>query len=164
MLGCMYILKLWFSPFICPEGFPGSSAGKELNSVSLSGKSTGEGIGYPYQYSWTFPVAQTVKNPLIMQETWVWSQVGKIPWRREWLPTPVFWPGKFHGQSSLLGCSPWGRRVRHDWSDWRVGTQHSSKLGDAAQDRSIRGRGRFTAQTSTGYLLPLITAQLPSRS
>ena len=31
-----------------------------------------------------------------------------IPWRREWLPTPVFLPGEFHGQRSLAGCSPWG--------------------------------------------------------
>ena len=34
--------------------------------------------------------------------------VGKIPWRREWLPTPVFLPGEFHGQRSLAGHSPWG--------------------------------------------------------
>ena len=34
--------------------------------------------------------------------------VGKIPWRREWLPTPVFLPGEFHGQRSLVGYSPWG--------------------------------------------------------
>ena len=33
-----------------------------------------------------------------------------IPWRREWLPTPVFLPGKPHGQRSLAGCSPWGRK------------------------------------------------------
>ena len=33
--------------------------------------------------------------------------VGKIPWRREWQPTPVFLPGKFHGQRSLAGYSPW---------------------------------------------------------
>ena len=33
--------------------------------------------------------------------------VGKIPWRREWLPTPVFLPGEFHGQRSLEGYSPW---------------------------------------------------------
>ena len=32
----------------------------------------------------------------------------KIPWRREWQPTPVFLPGKSHGQRSLVGCSPWG--------------------------------------------------------
>ena len=34
--------------------------------------------------------------------------VGKIPWRREWQPTPVFLPVKFHGQRSLVGYSLWG--------------------------------------------------------
>ena len=34
--------------------------------------------------------------------------VGKIPWRREQLPSPVFWPGEFHGQRSLASFSPWG--------------------------------------------------------
>ena len=38
------------------------------------------------------------------------SWVGKIPWRREWQLTPVFLPGKSHGQRSLVGYSPWGRR------------------------------------------------------
>ena len=33
-------------------------------------------------------------------------QVGKIPWRRKWQPTPVFLPGKSHGQRSLVGYSP----------------------------------------------------------
>ena len=32
--------------------------------------------------------------------------VGKIPWRREWLPTSVFLPGEFHGQGSLADYSP----------------------------------------------------------
>ena len=32
---------------------------------------------------------------------------GKIPWRREWLPTPVFLPEEFHGQRSLSGYCPW---------------------------------------------------------
>ena len=32
----------------------------------------------------------------------------KIPGRRKWLPTPVFLPGEFHGQRSLVGCNPWG--------------------------------------------------------
>ena len=36
--------------------------------------------------------------------------VGKIPWRREWQPTPVFLPGEFHGQRSLVGYSPWGNK------------------------------------------------------
>ena len=34
--------------------------------------------------------------------------VGKILWSRKWQPTPVFLPGKFHGQKSLVGYSPWG--------------------------------------------------------
>ena len=36
--------------------------------------------------------------------------VGKIPRRRKWLPTPLFWPGEFHGQRNLEGYSPWGRK------------------------------------------------------
>ena len=32
---------------------------------------------------------------------------GKIPWRRTWQPTPVFLPGKSHGQRRLVGYSPW---------------------------------------------------------
>ena len=34
--------------------------------------------------------------------------VRKIPWGRKWQPTPVFLPGKFHGQRSLASYSPWG--------------------------------------------------------
>ena len=49
-------------------------------------------------------VAQLVTNLPAMLETWFDPWVGKIPWRRERLPTPVFWPGEFHGL-----CSPWGR-------------------------------------------------------
>ena len=41
--------------------------------------------------------------------------VRKIPWRRKWQSTLVFLPGKSHGQRSLVGYSPWGRkRVGHD--------------------------------------------------
>ena len=42
--------------------------------------------------------------------------VGKIPWRRAWQPTPVFLPGKFHGQRNLAGCSPWGHKEPD--TDW----------------------------------------------
>ena len=38
------------------------------------------------------------------------SWVRKIPWRRKWQPTPVLLPGKSHGQRSLVGYSPWGRK------------------------------------------------------
>ena len=42
-----------------------------------------------------------------MQETQVWSWVGKIPWSRKWQLTPVFLPGKACGQRSLAGYSLW---------------------------------------------------------
>ena len=35
---------------------------------------------------------------------------GRFPWRRKWQPTPVFLPGQFHGQRSLVDCSPWSRK------------------------------------------------------
>ena len=56
---------------------------------------------------WASLVAQMVKNLPAMQETWFDSCVGKILWRREWHPTPVFFLGESHGQMSLEGYSPW---------------------------------------------------------
>ena len=56
-----------------------------------------------------FPVAQTVKNLPVKQETRVWS----LDWELQ--SAPVFLPGEFHGQRSLAGYSPWSRRVAHDW-------------------------------------------------
>ena len=53
---------------------------------------------------WASLVAQLVKNLPVMWETWVQSLVGKIPWRRGRLPTPVYWPGEFHGLYSPQGC------------------------------------------------------------
>ena len=52
-------------------------------------------------------VAHMVNQPA-MQETLFDSWDGKIPWRGERLPTPVFWAGEFHGHRSLVGSSPWG--------------------------------------------------------
>ena len=45
------------------------------------------------------------------------SWVGKIPWRRKWQATPVFLPGKSHGQRSLVGYSPWGCKSQAQLSD-----------------------------------------------
>ena len=42
--------------------------------------------------------------------------VRKIPWRKKQQPTSVFLLGKSHGQRSLVGYSPWGHRVRHNWA------------------------------------------------
>ena len=61
-------------------GFPDSSVGKESacnagdpGSIPGSGRTAGEGIGYPLQYSWVSLVAQLVKNPPAVQETRVQS-------------------------------------------------------------------------------------------
>ena len=51
-----------------------------------------------------------VKNLCAMQETQIQPWVRKIPWRREWLSTPVLLPGEFHGQRCLEGYSPWGHK------------------------------------------------------
>ena len=62
------------------QDLPGNSVGKESacnagdpSSISGLGRSAGEGIGYPLQYSWASLVAQLVKNPPAMWETWVRS-------------------------------------------------------------------------------------------
>ena len=54
-----------------------------------------------------------VKNLPAMQEAQVPSMVRKIPWRREWQPTPVFLPGEFHRQRRLEGYSSWGCKESH---------------------------------------------------
>ena len=54
----------------------------------------------------SFPGDSDCKESTYNAETWV----GKIPWRREWLPTPAFLPGEFHGQRILVGYSPWGHK------------------------------------------------------
>ena len=102
----VYLPPMWRGSFpdssvgeesACSAGDPGLIPGLE--------RSPGEGIGYPLQYSWASLVAQLVKYPPTIRKTCVRPLVGKIPWRREWLPTPVLWPGEFHWL-----CSPWGHK------------------------------------------------------
>ena len=67
----------------CNAGDPGSIPG--------SGRPIGERIGYPLQYSWASLVAQLVKKiHLQFRRPGFSLWVGKIPWRRGRLPTPVF--------------------------------------------------------------------------
>ena len=82
-----------------------------------SGRSTGEGIGYPLQYSWASLEAQLVKNSCLMWETWVQSLVWEVPWGRERLPTPVSWPGEFHGLYRLWGSKDWDATFTFTVSD-----------------------------------------------
>ena len=108
---------------ICLQwGFPGSSAGKESScnagdpgSIPGSGRSRGEGIGYPLQFSWASLMAQTVKNLSAMQETWVRSLAWEDPLEK----------GKSTHSSILAWRTPWtnepgrlqsigSQRVRHN--------------------------------------------------
>ena len=111
------------------------------------GRATGEGIGYRLQYSWTSLVAQLVKNPPALRETWV----GKIPWRREWLPTPVFldFPGGSDGKESScnveeLGSIPrLGRSLEEDMATfssilvWRIPMDREAWLATVHGSQSV---------------------------
>ena len=44
--------------------------------------------------------------------------VGKIPWKREWIPNSVFLPGEFHGRRSLAGYNPWGWKELDTMQKW----------------------------------------------
>ena len=71
--------------------------------------------------SWDFPHNSVGKESAYNARICLWcrkprfdSWVWKIPWRRKWQPTPVFLPGKFHGQRSLAGHVHGVARVRHN--------------------------------------------------
>ena len=81
--------QIFSDPFICclpllrVVGFPGRSAGKESacnaredSSISRSGRSPGDGIGYPLQHSWASLMAQMVNNLHAMWKTWA-QPLGK---------------------------------------------------------------------------------------
>ena len=85
-------------------GFPDSSVAKESacnpgdpSSIPGSGRSSGEGIGYPLQYSWASLVAQLVQNSLAMPETWVRSLGWEDPLEK----------GKATHSSILAWRIPW---------------------------------------------------------
>ena len=95
-------------------GFPSSSSGKESaynardpGSISGSGRSSGEGIGYPLQCSWASLVAQIAKNPPAIQETWVQSRGWEdlleedmathssiLAWKFPWMEEPGGLPSR----------------------------------------------------------------------
>ena len=104
--------------FFFLKDFPDSSVGKESacnardpGSIPGSGRSTGEGIGYPLQYPWASLVAQLVKNPPAMWETWVWTL--------SWEDLLLLWEGKgyslqYSGLENSMDCMG-SQRVGHDW-------------------------------------------------
>ena len=85
-----------------------------LGSIPGLGRSPGEGIGCPLQYSWASLVAQTVKNLPVMQgDLGLIPGLRRTPRRRAWQPTPVL----------LLGKSPWTEEPGglHSVASHRVG-------------------------------------------
>ena len=78
--------------------FPDGSVGKESacnagdpGLIPMLGRSAGEGIGYPLQYSWASLVAQLVKNPPAVWETWVRPLGWEDPLEKG--RTALLWPG-----------------------------------------------------------------------
>ena len=70
--------ELWVEKQTGEPGFPGSSVGEESacnvgdpGSIPVSGRSAGEGVGYPLQVSWASLVTQLVKNLPAMRKTWL---------------------------------------------------------------------------------------------
>ena len=105
----------------CPLKLEFQSNSKQLSSVSMS-----YAIVEIYQYIpyiWTFKL-WTFKDAnmrsINIRSEWncsLLSWVRKIPWRRKWQPIPVFLPEKSHGQRSLVGYSPKGRK-ESDMTKW----------------------------------------------
>ena len=157
---------LFFNLFLI-GGFPHSSVGKESacsardpSSIPGVGRSAGEGIGYPLQYSWASLMAQLVKNPPAVLETWVWSLGWEDPLEK----------GKATHSSILAWRIPWtvfhGVTKSQTWlSDFHlhlcfphssVGKESACNAGDPG---SIPWLGRSTGE-GIGYPLQYSWASL----
>ena len=96
-------------------------------------------------------MAQTVENLPAMQEIWVQSLSQEDPWRKEWQPTPLFLPGKFHGQRSLAGSSPQGHKKSNtiDQLTLLVSLDLRGKVTETSSDvTSDDGRGDRQVENS----------------
>ena len=87
--------------------------------------------------------------------------VRKSSWRRTWQPTPAFLPGESHGQRSLVGYSPWGRRVGYDWActhteKWVGACVASCSVCEGLTWRDNRGAASLTSHP------PVTMCPLPS--
>ena len=108
--------------------FPDSSVGKEsaCNAgdpgwIPGLGRSAGEGIGYPIQYSWASLVAQLVKNQPAMWETWVWSLSWKDPLEKGKATHFSILAWRIPRTEEAGGYSPGGRKkVKHIWACTQV--------------------------------------------
>ena len=124
--------------------FPSSDPGIKLQSLALAGRLPVSPRGSPWNVlmqsllkvfailgHW-FQLQQWNAGKVDGRISWKWlpgfeqrfnlaqctqGSIAKIPWSRKWEPTPVFLPGKSHGQRSLVDYSPWGRKESNT-SEW----------------------------------------------
>ena len=66
--------------------------------------------------------------------------VRKIPCRRKRQPTPVFLPGKSHGQRSLVECSLWGYKDSDNWATEQAHKAHTPAFTNKMEEKSTKGR------------------------
>ena len=79
------------------------------------------------------------------------SWIGKIPWRRKWQPTPVFLPGKSHGERSLVGCSPWNhKKSTNNWAWQQQQRSDVTHLRDISESSTSQGHGDIQKSDCTG--------------
>ena len=140
----------------------GSSVGKEftcnagdLGLIPGLGRSAGEGIGFPLQYSWASLVAQTVKNPPAMWETWVRS-LGREDPLAEGMAThsSILALRIPKDKRSLVGCSPWGSK-EWDTTEWLRKKTKQNKTKNWGRGRSeIVTFKRRGLKPCSGYLAP----------
>ena len=125
------------------SGFPCGSAGKEstcnagdLNLIPGLGRSTGEGKGYPLQYSQASLVAQLVRNLPAMRETWVRFLGREDPMEKGKAARSIFWPGEFQGLHSS-----WGRKESDTTEQLSLFTFTPRLADNTCQDLSLRVMG-----------------------
>ena len=118
---CHSAISSWVVPFSsCPQSLPASESFPVSQLFAWGGQSTGVSalaswiLTVLYFFFTILPgwlsgkesACQCRRHRRLEFSPWV----GKTPWRRKWQPTPVFLPGEFHGQRSLVGYSPWSRK------------------------------------------------------
>ena len=130
------ILQAWIpnpgikprSPTLQGDSLPAEPQGKPKNT----------GVGSLSFLQWVFPTQESNQGLLccrriLYQLSYQGSLqcrrpefnpwLGKMLWKKKWQPTPVFFPGEFHGKQSLAGCRPGGRGVRHEWAHTHTHTR-----------------------------------------
>ena len=107
-------------------------------------------LGLSWWLSGDEPACQCGRRKGCRFDPWV----GKIPWSRTWQPTPVFLPGKFHGQRSLSRLRSMGsQRVRHDGARMHTHTHRKGVHGRQGLEEEGVGEGLLVGTGSPSGLM-----------